>query len=84
MPEYVAIFIRLDNCTTPTTFTPRILAQSAGIPSAMVATPMSTSAVSRIKDVPATGQFYDVTGVAGTGGTCNDAELVLAAFYPNF
>lgn len=81
MPSYVVIEIQKDNCTTtPTQVTPRGLSQSAGLANTY-STNMATNAVSSVTIDPVRHRYYDATVVAGSGGSCNDFEVVLRAFY---
>lgn len=81
MPSHVVIEIQKDNCTTtPTQVTPRGLSQSAGLANTYSAS-MATNAVSSVTIDPVRHRYYDATVVAGSGGSCNDFEVVLRAFY---
>ena len=81
LPHHVVIEIQKDNCAvTPTTVTPRGLSQAAGLGNTYSLN-MATNAVSSVALDPVRHRFYDATVVAGTGGACNDFEVVLRAFY---
>lgn len=80
IPSHVVIEIQKDNCSTPSTVTPRGLSQSAGLANTYSSN-MATNATSSVTIDPVRHRYYDATVVAGTGGTCNDFEVVLRAFY---
>lgn len=80
MPDFLVLDIRKDNCTTPNTIIPRGLSEAAGAAHTLHAGLTSSGSSSLLID-PSRFFIYDATMSGGSGGTCDDVEVVLRAFY---